>query len=343
MELLKPKKLKLGDTIGICTPSTPAYKFSEEVFQLACQNIERHGFKVKLGTLTEQRASQGYRSGSPQDRALEFMGLVLDDDVDAIMSTIGGMNSSSLIPYLDFQKIREKRKIFCGYSDVTSLHLAILKYAGLKTLYGIGFMPKFGEYPEGEIESINSFIEATTQTNTHSRFLKPFTQWSNHQRDWRTDAWKVMSREWKPNEGWKTLNSGRVEGEIVVANLNTMMSSAGTSYFPELKDKILLIEDMLAPWSRTERSFRQLQIMGVFDEISGLVWGKPESPNPEGADFSLDDLLLEVVGQRNYPIVSNFDCSHTVPMHTIGERSKVKLVAKGNYDVAFECLESSVE
>ena len=82
------------------------------------------------------------------------------------------------------------------------------------------------------------------------------------------------------------------------------MSAAGTDYFPDLERKILLVEEMDAPWSLQERSFRQLQLMGIFEKISGLVIGKVEKPNNEGAVFGLNELILEIVGEKSYPIVS---------------------------------------
>jgi len=342
MELLKPHKLNRGDTIGIFTPSSPAYKANEELFTNGIKNIVKLGFNVKLGFLTEKRSSQGYRSGTPKDRAEEFMELIRDDNVKALISTIGGMNSNSMIPFLDFNLIREKRKIICGYSDVTSLHLSILKYSGLKTLYGPAIMTWFGEHPNGIEESINSFLDAATDNLNQVREIHPFPRWSNHFRDWSNGDWKNIPRKWNKNEGWKVLNEGVVEGEIVVANLNTLMSSAGTGYFPDVEGKVLLIEEMAASWSKEERGFRQLQLMGVFDKISGLIMGKPEIPNDEGAPFGLSELLMEVVGERSYPIVSDFDCSHTIPMHTIGMRSKIHLSADPKSGVTFKILEPFV-
>lgn len=271
------------------------------------------------------------------------MDLIRDDEVKALISTIGGMNSNSMIPFLDFDLIREKRKVICGYSDVTSLHLSILKYSGLKTLYGPAVMTWFGEYPDGIAESNISFLTATTENSNKIREIKPFPRWSNHFRDWSNGDWKKIPRKWNQNKGWKVLKPGKIEGEIVVANLNTLMSSAGTDYFPDVEGRILLIEEMSAPLSKEERSLRQLQIMGVFDKITGLVMGKVEMPNNEGAPFDLNELLLEVIGQRQFPVISEFDCSHTTPMHTIGERCRVSIEAISEYNVVFEILDSFVE
>lgn len=80
MNIIKPYKLNKGDTIGVFTPSSPAYKANEELFTNGIKNIEAMGFKVKLGSLTKERASQGYRSGTPKERAREFMELIEDDE-----------------------------------------------------------------------------------------------------------------------------------------------------------------------------------------------------------------------------------------------------------------------
>jgi muramoyltetrapeptide carboxypeptidase len=160
LEPLKPKRLKAGDTIGIFTPSSPAYIDCEGLFTNGIRNLEACGFKSKQGHVTSRRMGQGYRSASPQDRAKEFMDLILDPDVHGLMSTIGGYNSSSMIPYLDFQAIRASRKPICGYSDVTSLHASILTAAGLRTFYGPSVMCWFGDWPDGIPETTRWFLDA---------------------------------------------------------------------------------------------------------------------------------------------------------------------------------------
>lgn len=340
--MLKPLALKQGDTIGVFTPSSPAYISNPGLFENGLKNIEKMGFKVKLGQLTERRGSQGYRSAPPQERAQEMMQLISDPNVRGLISTIGGLNSSSLIPLLDFKKIRETRKVICGFSDMTSLHLAIAKHSGLRTFYGPSVMCWFGEWPSGIPESTESFLQATTRHFEGERILQVPSMWSNHRRRWDNDDWKNIPREWVANDGWRTLSAGRVESEIVPANLNTLMSSCGTDYFPDLKNRILLIEDMDAPQSRTERSLRQLSLMGVFDKIAGLIIGKPEFYDQQSAPFGYDELFQEVLGERNYPIVSNFDCSHTVPMLTMPRYARVRLTADRK-QVSVALLEGSIE
>lgn len=340
--IIKPKRLNVGDTIGVFTPSSPGYIFNEGLFSNGLRNLERMGFKVKLGGVTQERRSQGYRSASAEDRAKELMDLIRDPDVHGLMSTIGGYNSSSLIPYLDFERIRAERKPFCGYSDVTSLHAAILKFSGLRTYYGPSVMCWLGDWPDGDTESIKSFLAATGGEATKRELVAP-KLWSNHKRRWDNDDWKTIPREWKANEGWKVQSPGFVEAPILALNLNTLLSAAGTQYWPDFEGKILLIEDMDAPQSRSERSLRQLSLIGVFDQIKGLIVSKPEFYEHQDAPFSYEELIQEVVGRRPYPIVTNFDCGHTLPMITIPQLSLVRLKAPENGPVEFSFLETAFE
>ena len=341
-EPLKPKRLKLGDAIGIFTPSSPAYTSCEGLFLNGIKNLEACGFKTVQGRVTAQRKAQGYRSASPQERAEEFMELILDPKVHGLMSTIGGYNSSSMIPYLDFEAIRASQKPICGYSDVTSLHVAILTAAGLRTFYGPAVMCWFGDWPNGISESTTWFLDAVMNHCSGVRKIEQPKKWSNHSRNWENGDWKNVPRQWQDNGDWKTLNPGTTDAPILAFNLNTLLCLAGTKYWPDFSGKILLIEDMEAPQARSERSFRQLSLMGVFDQIAGLVVSKPEFYKPQDAPFDYDALIMEVVGPRKYPIVTNFDCGHTVPMITVPQLSPVRLNAVEKQSVEFCFLDGAI-
>lgn len=339
-EIIAPRFLKEGDTIGIFTPSSPSYTVNPELFENGLKNLREMGFKIKLGDLTKNMASEGYRSASGKERAQEFMNLINDPSVNGLISTIGGYNSNSMIEFLDFKKISNARKVICGYSDVTSLHLAILKYSRLRTFYGPAVMCWFGEWPNGVSESTNWFLDSVMNHKAGTREVIAPKRWSNHMRDWRNGDWKNIEREWHKNDGWRSLSPGKVRAEIIAANLNTLLSAAGTPYWPNLKGKVLLIEEMDAPLSKEERHLTQLKLMGVFDEISGLIISKPEIYNNEGAPFSYDDLIREIIGKRDYPIISNFDCGHIVPMITIAQEVLVEIEAVTD-KVTFKFLEAA--
>ena len=342
--LIKPPRVPSGATFGVFTPSTPAHVTFREKYLHGLSVLRSLGYQVKEGELTAQAKTQGYRAGSPKERAEELMKLILDPKVHGIISTIGGENSSSLIPYLDFDAIRAHPKVICGYSDVTALHLAILRHAGLSTFYGPAVVPSFGEWPTVLSETLESFQDAVSGRAPSVRSLHPPKRWSNHFRDAASDAWKVEPRNFEDNPGWRALRSGQATAPLIAANLNTLISSAGTPSFPDLEGKILLIEEMFAPMGRLERNLRQLQRMGVFDVIAGLVVGKPEVFQSAGAPFTHEELVLEIVGdQRTFPIITEFDCGHTHPMLTLSQGVHVTIEAKQAFETRFTAEESMVE
>ena len=140
----------------------------------------------------------------------------------------------------------------------------------------------FGNWPHGIEESQEWFLDATMRHVSGNRAIKIPHQWSNHKRRWDNEDWKRIPREWQLNEGWKILSEGTTEAPILALNLNTLTSAAGTSYWPDFTDRILLLEDMEATLSRTERALNQLKFNGVFEVIKGLIIGKPEFYNQEG-------------------------------------------------------------
>lgn len=325
--LLRPPPLEPGATLGVFTPSSPAHVWFREKYLHGLDQLRALGFRVVEGPLTARQTSQGYRSGTPVERAAELMALVEDPAVHGLVSTIGGMNSSSLIPYLDFARIRAHPKVVCGYSDVTALHLAILARSGVSTFYGPAVVPSFGEWPAVLPETADSFLDAVRRHRAGRRALQPPARWSSHVRDAATDAWKTEPRRWEPNPGWRALVPGRVTAPVVAANLDTLLSLAGTDCFPALDGVVLMIEEMHAPLRREERSLRQLHLLGVFDRIAGLIVCKPELFDAQGAPFGYDELVLEVAGRRGYPVVAGFDCGHTVPMLTLAQMARITVDA----------------
>ncbi|MDR2458409.1 MAG: LD-carboxypeptidase [Clostridiales Family XIII bacterium] len=335
MELIKPAALKEGDTIGVFTPSYPANVFFREKYLHAVNELTRIGHPVIEGFLTHRNVEQGYRTAPPRERAEEFMRLIIDSRVKCLMATIGGYNSSSLLPFLDYDQISKHPKIIIGYSDITSLHMAILTQSRLSTFYGPALVPSFGEWPHILSDTLKYFRNAVSLSNkdVFPQDLGVPKEWSNHFRNALNDDWKTIDRKYKKNNGWIVLSSGKVTAPIILANLNTLVSLAGTKFFPSLNGCILLLEEQDATISLEERSFRQLQLMGVFDDIVGLIIGKPESLDLKNAPFGYSELIMEVVGPRNYPIVFNFDCGHTHPMITLAQGTIVSINAYGVGDV----------
>src|SRR3990167_4216921 len=115
--ITKPDKLKRGDTIGVISPSGGLAVLVPHRLDNAIKFLENQGYKIKEFSCT--RKNNGWESASAKERAKDIMDAFRDKDVKAIICSIGGNNANKTLRYLDFEKIKEIPKIFCGYSDIS--------------------------------------------------------------------------------------------------------------------------------------------------------------------------------------------------------------------------------
>lgn len=313
MTLLVPPLLRRGDTIGFFSPSSAATAWAPNRFAHARAFLEGQGFKLKAGSLTGQQ--DHWRSGSIAARAEELNALIRDPEVRCIMSVIGGNNSNSLLPYLDFEALKRDPKIVIGYSDVTALLLGIHARTGLVTFYGPALVASFGELSPLVDETLAGFRQICQAGGTAVPHTVPTpVQWTDERLDWENQA---RAKQCQPNR-LISVGSGRVVGRLIGGNLNTMAGIWGSPYMPPIEcGDILLLEDSLKSAETLERSFAHLKLCGVFDRIGALILGKHELFNAQGSGKRPLDILLEVVGEPNFPILAEFDCAHTHPMLTL--------------------------
>ncbi len=319
--MILANKLKQGDKIGFFSPSSAATYWATKRFERAKAFIESKGFELVAGNLTGK--SDYYRSGSIKARAAELNALIQDEQIKCIISTIGGMNSNSLLPYIDYETLRKKPKIIIGYSDMTAILLGIYSKINLVTFYGPALVASFGEI--GELAELTfQYFEDTLVNPKNPYKIKNPNVWTDEFIDWETqDRIKKVS-----DNQLITINKGVAKGRLIGGNLNTMCGIYGSEFMPEIKEgDILLIEDSLVDASVIERSFAHLKINGVFDKIAGLILGKHEKFDDCGSNRSPIEILMEVMGNVNYPILAEYDSAHTHPMITLPIGVNVKLDA----------------
>ena len=88
-------RLRKGDAIGIFSPSSPATATAVKRYERGKNYLISKGFRLIEGSLCGKR--DFYRSGSIAERVSELNDLIRNPDVRCIMSSIGGMNSNSLL------------------------------------------------------------------------------------------------------------------------------------------------------------------------------------------------------------------------------------------------------
>ncbi len=314
--------LKQNETIGFFSPSTPITAFCPKRFKRATSFLEEKGFVLKPGALTGKK--DAYRSGSIMDRAAELNALIRDPRVRCIISTIGGTNSNSLLPYIDYDAFKKDPKIVIGHSDVTAILLGLYARTGIPTFYGPALVPSFGELePYNELTWSYFADICVDHLNLPHEFIRP-DFWTQEDIPWET-----QSRAKNKNENqWITCQKGSATGRLVIGNLNTISSIWASPYMPDIqKGDILFIEDTQKTAAMMERLFSFLKINGVFDVIDGLILGKHERFDDQGTGKKVYEILMEVLQPFDFPFLADVDCSHTHPMLTMPVGAKIKLDA----------------
>lgn len=313
-------KLKHGDCIGIFSPSSPITANVPLRFERGISFLESKGFKIKKGSLTGK--SDTYRSGSIKDRAEELNSLIRDPEVKCIMSTSGGMNSNSILPFIDYNSLKKNPKIIIGYSDVTAILLAVHEKCKIPTFYGPALVASFGELPPFVDLTFDYFKNILIEDYNTPYILPTPDYWTDEFINW-TDQKRSKK---KNTNNLLTITEGKVTGRLIGGNLNTIQGIWGSEYMPEIKEgDILFLEDSLKDIATIERSFSLMLINGVFDKVSGIILGKHELFNDLGTKRKPYEILLEVLNGRKIPLLADFDCCHTHPMLTLPLGSVIEL------------------
>ncbi|WP_409228936.1 S66 peptidase family protein [Gudongella sp. SC589] len=314
--MIKPKRLEKGDTIGVISPASPSEKKSDIL--RGTEYLESLGYKVVVGKNVNK--TKGFVAASEEERAADFNEMFRRDDIDAVFVTQGGYGSAQIIHLIDFEAVRKNPKILTGFSDITSLHLAIHKKTGVITFHGPGmsrFNPK----------------ELTDYTKEH--FFKALSS-----------ADPVGEIRLADNKAWlHSIGPGTAEGDLIGGNLTLVCASLGTPYEIDTKDRILLIEDVeTEPWI-FDHNLSHLRNAGKLKDVKGIVVGDSESCVPFKhnpgffSDTSLEDVLEYYLKPLGIPVLYGLPLGHTKDLATLPMGVRVRLDADNK---TFTVLESGV-
>jgi muramoyltetrapeptide carboxypeptidase LdcA involved in peptidoglycan recycling len=320
LSYIKPRRLRRGDTIAILAPSGGAARLFPHRLERGASALESLGFKCRIYP-TCSNFLEG-KAGTPEERAADINSAFADNGVHAIMAVIGGVCSNEIVELLDYETIRTNPKIFCGYSDTTVVHNALAKRANLVTFYGPCLMTQFGEYPEPLAFTVKSFLKTTMCSDGYGR-VESSPVWSDEILDWSKKLDLSRPRVLKPNYGAIWLREGKASGLISGGCLHTVHQLQGTPIKCEMRNRILLLEvpagqslNDAYPLSYVEAQLVDLRLAGVFNEISGLLIGRPPFYSAESAEL-LFEAVKKVTSSYSFPILAGLDFGHTDPMVTI--------------------------
>ncbi len=287
------RALPPGGTIGVCAPSGPYYNASDILRPK--EWWESKGYRVKL---TEGVwAQDDYEAGSAQRRADDLHALFTDPEVDVIQVLWGGTGAIRVLEHLDYDLIAANPKALMGYSDITNLHVALLKEARLATLHGPG---------------LGSMGIPERTAFTWDSALKGFTEGA------------VGPVPDDPDDPWRrTIAPGMVTAPIVGGNLFTFVHLLGTRWDPVFEGAILFFEEVHEPAYVIEVHLTQLRLAGKLDGVAGVVVGelkdcdwsesRPEAPR----NRSIEDVLERTLAPLGVPVLYRAPLGHGKHLATI--------------------------
>jgi muramoyltetrapeptide carboxypeptidase len=314
-KLVKPKRLKPGDTIGLVTPAGP---ITELQLEKTIENIEGLGFKVKFNR-KRILAKNGYLAGSDLLRADEVNLMFDNPDIDGIWCVRGGYGVARILDMLNYKVIRKNPKVLIGYSDITALHQAIYKKTGLVCFHGPVGASTFTDYSRKHIKDVitnpqdNYIIEyAAENANKENKIYRPFT-----------------------------ITKGIAEGQLIGGNLTLVSSLVGTPYDISYDDKLVFLEDIGEKPYRIDRMITQMSLAGKFDKVKGIILGvflNCEAKEGESS-LSLKDMLIDRFQYLNIPVIYGMSFGHIDNQFTLPLGIKARL---NTIEKSITLLESSV-
>lgn len=312
MKVIKPARLKKGDTIGLISPASSPDDLSR--VEESTRYLEKLGYKVKIGKNVGNY--YGYLAGTDDERLEDLHSMFSDKTVKAIMCLRGGYGAFRLLDKINYKMIQKNPKIFVGYSEITALQNAIFSKTGLITFAG----------PMPAVDFVNS--------------ISPFTE------EW---FWKVVTSNKKigkvkypENSKMPFINKGTANARILGGNLAVFSTMLGTDFFPDMKDKILLLEDIDEKPYKIDRMLNQLRLAKVFKGLKGVILGRfvecyEQDPNKK--TLTLGEVIEHYFKVLKIPTIYTFPHGHIKDFITIPMGLKIGLNAtKGTV----EFLESAV-
>ncbi|MFH0244582.1 S66 peptidase family protein [Streptomyces sp. HK10] len=306
--VLRPPPLRPGDTIGICSPSMPHAARYPRRRDRALAHLRELGYEVRGGR--NWLRDTGYTAGSPQERAADLHELFLDDRVRVVMTAIGGHSAGQLLDLLDYDLIRAHPKPLVGYSDTTALLVAVWQRTRLGVVLGPQLLPQWGEYggslpyTRRMFERVLGSPEPLGPVPVPDDQVVEFLPW---------DEADDRPRTALPGPPARCLNPGAAHGFLIGGTIETLLSLAGTRYWPDLDGALLMLESTTCNPAVLAAQFTQLRQTGVLERISGLGLGRFPDPafdrSPEAAEL----VARETAGFRG-PVVGGLPFGHTDPM-----------------------------
>ncbi|MBN3041038.1 MAG: LD-carboxypeptidase [Candidatus Omnitrophica bacterium] len=273
-QIIKPPKLKSGDTIGVVAPAS---SFDRDNFKQGVKVLRNLGYNVKYERSIFNRCWS--QPGHNKQRAYQINRMFYDKDVKAIFCAKAGSGSAEIIPFLDKRVIRKNPKIFIGYSDITFILLYLKRVANMVVFHGPVVADEiYQEMHPLTLEFLNRLL---TEPKPLGELKLP----------------QLIS-----------FRQGKASGRIVGGNLTMVVEAIGTPFHIITAGCILFLEDINEKIEAIEDYLKRLRRAGFLKKIKGLVFGKVTDPS--GREHDMRSLIEKILKGYDIPILYGFPSGH---------------------------------
>lgn len=271
--MIRPQFLKQGDTVAIASPAGAVGEGA--IVRCSADTLRSWGLNVIIAPHALTR--RGYYAGTVGERTEDFLALIGNDSVKAILCSYGGYGCVHIVDAVA-AAIAEKPKWIIGMSDCSVLHAACLA-KGVMSLHA----------PQCRHLSYCPTDEAT-------QYLRSILFGRSVEYTIEAHPYNIK---------------GIARGRIVGGNLSVLHALMRTPYDIFRPDTILFIEDINEPLYRIERMLYSLKLSGVLSGLAALVVGRFEGTK-EAAAFggSHYDIIRALTADCNIPICYDFPVGH---------------------------------
>lgn len=260
--------------------------------------LERMGFRVRRARLLDAGRHRWWSAARPAEIAEELNALLRDPEVRAIIAHDGGQTALGYLDLIDFEAITADPKPILGFSDISLLHLVFYARTGLVGFHTDLATPGLGGHWQRATAARRAQLEelySTLLTGTEPIGPLPSTP------------------------TWECWRAGRTEGRLIGGVINRIVLNQATSYALPLEwfDGAVLFWEEAGGLAAYVWSYLQvLRHAGILDRISGMVVGIPDGidglDSPD-ASPTLREIVLDVLGDRDIPVLGNVEFGHAGP------------------------------
>lgn len=318
MKLIKPERLKPGDTVASVSLSwggagDPEINWRYLLGKKRLEDI----FGLKVVEMSTTLKGSEYVYSHPEERAKDLMDAFKDPEIRGIFSCIGGDDSIRMLPYIDYESIRKNPKVFIGYSDTTITHLICHK-AGISSFYGASILAEMAENVEMHQYTVDWIKKCIFENDVIGR-IKHSELWTSERLPWEEGNMDIK-RKLLPNNGYELLQGeGTVVGRLLGGCVEVLEMAKGTEVWPDLEtfnSSILFLEtseDMPSP-ENLLYALRNYGAQGILKRINGMIFGKPYHNKYYDEYKEVIIKALKEYSLESLPVLYNLSFGHTSPM-----------------------------